>query len=40
MDEANGTEYLVTVKKQEKASSGMKCAEQRDISAALKIKVF
>lgn len=40
MDEANGTEYLVTEKEQEKESSSMKHAERTERFAVLRIKVF
>lgn len=40
MDEANGTEYLVMEKVQEKASSSMKHAESTERFAALRMKLF
>lgn len=41
MDEANVTEYLLMVKKEEKRTSGMKHTYLRkDISAALRTKII
>lgn len=41
MDEANVTEYLLMVKKEEKGTSGMKHTDLRkDISAALRTKII